>query len=175
MSTKTTEAARTTIRYALGCSPLGPVLVARSSTGICAVLFGEDDAALTDDLAGRFPGATLIPDATALADPLAAVLRRLDGHDAAPLPPLDMGGSAFQRRVWQALQEIPPGRTASYRDVAERIGAPHAQRAIARACGANRLAVLVPCHRVVRADGGLSGYRWGAARKRALLAREAGR
>ena len=165
----------TPIRYATGRCALGPVLVAQSESGVCAVLFADDAASLPADLAARFAGAALTADPAGLAPVLKAVVRCIDAAGDAGGLPLDTGGTPFQRRVWQALREIPAGRTASYAEVAARIGSPNAVRAVARACAANRLAVLVPCHRVVRADGGLSGYRWGAARKAALLAREAGR
>lgn len=161
-----------TIRYALGTGKFGRVLVARSAVGVCAVLFGDDDAALVADLGDRFAGVAIAPDAPALADDCDAVLSHIEKPKTAFDRTLDMGGTPFQRRVWRALCAIPAGRTASYADIAAQIGAPQAARAVARACAANRLAVLVPCHRVVRRDGGLSGYRWGAARKRALLAHE---
>lgn len=169
-------AANSPIRYATGRCTLGAILVARSGAGLCAVLFGDDDASLTADLAARFADTPMASDETALAPALETVVRLVDarGGDADDVA-LDMGGTPFQRRVWQVLRDIPVGQTASYADVAARIGAPKAVRAVARACAANRLAVLVPCHRVVRADGSLSGYRWGIARKAALLARESGR
>lgn len=164
------------IDYAIGDSAIGRLLVARSANGVCAVLPGDNDTGLVDNLAEQFRGARLRECNTGLGGVLAAVLRVVDGAagDAVDLP-LDMGGTDFQRRVWAALRTIPPGETVSYGGIAERIGAVRAVRAVARACAANRLAVLVPCHRVVRADGSLAGYRWGAARKRALLAREARR
>jgi AraC family transcriptional regulator, regulatory protein of adaptative response / methylated-DNA-[protein]-cysteine methyltransferase len=162
------------VRFAIGQSSLGAILVARSPAGVCAILLGDDPATLVRDLRDRFPAAE--PDAD---DPRlqrlvvrAAELMAVPGQDWEL--PLDMHGTPFQRRVWRALREIPAGQTVSYTDVARRIGAPRSVRAVAQACGANTLAVAVPCHRVVRRDGSLAGYRWGADRKRALLAREAG-
>jgi len=167
--------ADTELRFAVGQCSLGAILVARSEVGICAILLGDDPDALTRDLQDRFPQARLVGgDAT-----FEAWVARVVGFVEAPAIgldlPLDIRGTAFQQRVWQALQAIPPGETASYADVARRIGAPAATRAVAQACGANTLAVAIPCHRVVRRDGGLSGYRWGVERKRALLVREAQR
>ena len=161
------------LRFAIGASSLGLVLVARTEAGVCAVLLGDSAEQLTRDLQRRFPRARLLHGD---GEPLVARVVRLveDPRPAHDLP-LDLRGTAFQRRVWRALARIPAGRTASYADVARRIGAPAAARAVAQACGANALAVVIPCHRVVRADGALSGYRWGAQRKRALLEREARR
>ena len=163
------------IRYAVGRCSLGRVLVATAGRGVCAILLGDDPAALADDLRARFPRAAIAPADDSFAGVVAQVVQLVDdpagaaGH--APLP-LDIRGTAFQRRVWEALRAIPPGETAAYAEVAARIGAPGSARAVAAACGANRLAVAVPCHRVVAADGGLSGYRWGVERKRRLLHRE---
>ena len=167
-------AAGATIRYAIGTCSLGRVLAAQSGSGVCAVLFGEDDDALADDLRRRFTGAAIVADADGLVEILDEIVLFLDAPDGEFGRPLDMAGTEFQCRVWRALRSIPVGTTASYTDVASRIGAPKSARAVAHACAANPLAVVVPCHRVVRADGGLSGYRWGVERKRALLAREAG-
>jgi len=163
------------ICYAVGESSLGSVLVARRSGGICAILMGDDPDAVARELRGRFPGATLRGGHGPEFEKVAALAVGLvEGRaDAAELP-LDLPGTAFQRRVWQEVRRIPPGATASYADIAARIRAPKAVRAVAQACAANVMAVAVPCHRVVRGDGGLSGYRWGTERKRALLAREAG-
>lgn len=167
-----TSTPATALRFATGDTSLGPVLVATSGRGVCAILMGDDADALAHDLRRRFPKARLI-EGDAQAEALAA---RVAGAIEAPSRgldlPLDVGGTAFQRRVWEALREIPAGTTASYAEVARRIGAPGAARAVARACAANPVAVAVPCHRVVGSDGALSGYRWGAGRKRALLARE---
>jgi AraC family transcriptional regulator of adaptative response/methylated-DNA-[protein]-cysteine methyltransferase len=163
------------VRFAVGATSLGPVLVARGAGGVRAVLFGADRDELDRDLAARLPGAVLVEDGAALAGLVARVAALVDAPGRGPAlgAPLDPGGTAFQRRVWQALCEIPAGRTASYTDVAARVGAPRAVRAVARACAANPLAVVVPCHRVVARDGRPGGYRWGAERKRALLEREA--
>ena len=144
----------------------------RGTKGIAAILLGDDPDALARDLQERFPQATLIG---ADAD-YEAVIAKVVGFAEAPTVgldlPLDVRGTAFQQRVWQALREIPVGQTLSYTDVAERIGAPRATRAVAGACAANRLAIAIPCHRVVRNDGALSGYAWGVERKRQLLAIE---
>jgi len=163
------------IRYAVGESSLGSVLVAQSSGGICAILMGDDPEAVERELRGRFPGATLRGGyGPEFEKVIALAVGLVEGRAGAAVLPLDLRGTAFQRRVWQAVRRIPPGATASYADIAARIRAPKAVRAVAQACAANVLAVAVPCHRVVRGDGGLSGYRWGKERKRALLAREAG-
>jgi AraC family transcriptional regulator of adaptative response/methylated-DNA-[protein]-cysteine methyltransferase len=161
------------IRFAVGQCSLGAILVAATEKGVCAITFGEDADALLRDLQDRFPKAELLggePDFEALVARVVGLVEAPAlGHDL----PLDVRGTAFQQRVWQALRAIPPGRTASYADIAGAIGAPGASRAVAGACAANPLAVAIPCHRVVRQDGGISGYRWGVARKAALLRREA--
>ena len=173
MSTPTTNAADGAIRYATAPCALGLVLVAHSGRGVCAVLLGDDAEALRTELAGRFARADLVADEAGLAPVVARVVGLIEAP-AVPLDlPLDARGSAFQQRVWQALRTVPAGATASYADIARRIGSPQAVRAVARACAANAIAVAIPCHRVVHADGRLGGYRWGAARKQALLAREA--
>ncbi len=163
-----------TIRFALGECSLGAILVAATARGVCAVLLGDDPARLLRDLEDRFPNARLVGGDEVFEGLVAQVVGLIEspglGHDL----PLDLRGTAFQQRVWQALRDIPAGATGSYAEVATRIGAPRAARAVARACAANPVAVAIPCHRVVRQDGGLSGYRWGVERKRALLAREAG-
>jgi len=163
----------TEIRFAIGQCSLGAILVAASPRGICAILLGDDPDALARDLQDRFPKASLIGADAAFEATVARVVGLVEaprlGHDL----PLDVRGTAFQQRVWQALREIPAGQTASYAEVAQRIGAPTSMRAVAQACGANALAVAIPCHRVVRSDGALSGYRWGVERKRSLLDREA--
>jgi AraC family transcriptional regulator of adaptative response/methylated-DNA-[protein]-cysteine methyltransferase len=161
------------IRFAVGQCSLGAILVAATDKGVCAILLGDDASDLVRDLQDRFPRAHLIG-----ADPdFERLVALVIGFVEAPATgldlPLDVQGSAFQQRVWQALREIPAGATASYRQVAERIGSPAAVRAVARACASNTIAVAIPCHRVVRNDGTLSGYRWGIERKRALLEREA--
>jgi AraC family transcriptional regulator of adaptative response/methylated-DNA-[protein]-cysteine methyltransferase len=162
------------IRFAVGECSLGSILVARSERGVCAILLGDDPDALARDLQERFPRATLIGGDPGFEQLVAQVVGFIEAPRLGLDLPLDVQGTAFQQRVWQALREIPPGRTASYTDIARRIGAPAAVRAVAGACAANRLAVAIPCHRVVRNDGALSGYRWGVERKRALLEREAG-
>lgn len=160
------------IRFAVGQCSLGAILVAESDRGICAILLGDDPDALARDLQDRFPKAQLIGGDAAFERRVAQVVGLVE-HPALGLDlPLDVRGTAFQQRVWKTLREIPPGETASYADVATRIGAPKAVRAVAQACGANALAVAIPCHRVVRNDGALSGYRWGVERKKALLERE---
>ena len=163
-----------TIRYALGHCSLGHLLVAATERGVCAVLPGDDPAALRADLGARFPAAKLIESSSALAAQLKRIERHIDDPDPAAAADLalDMHGTAFQQGVWTALRKIPKGKTVSYTDIARNIGAPGSARAVAGACGANAIAVLVPCHRVVRSDGTLSGYRWGTDRKRRLLARE---
>jgi AraC family transcriptional regulator, regulatory protein of adaptative response / methylated-DNA-[protein]-cysteine methyltransferase len=161
------------IQFALGECSLGFVLVARSERGVCAILLGDDPDALARDLQGRFPRSTPAPDDAALERLLARVAGLVEAPGLGLDLPLDPRGTAFQRRVWEALREIPAGATATYTEIAGRIGAPDAVRAVAGACAANPLAVAIPCHRVLRSDGGLSGYRWGVERKRALLQREA--
>jgi AraC family transcriptional regulator of adaptative response/methylated-DNA-[protein]-cysteine methyltransferase len=161
------------IHFAVGECSLGSILVARSEQGVCAILLGDDPDALARDLERRFPRAVLIGGDPAFEEMVAKVVGFVEAPGTGLDLPLDVRGTAFQQRVWRALRDIPVGRTATYADVAKRIGAPTAVRAVAQACGANPLAVAIPCHRVIRNDGGLSGYRWGVERKRALLAREA--
>ena len=161
------------IRFAIGRCSLGEILVARSAQGVCAILLGDDADALARDLQDRFPNARLIGGDADFERTVAQVVGLVEQPALGLALPLDVRGTAFQQRVWQALQQIPVGRTASYAEIAQRIGAPQAVRAVAQACAANALAVAIPCHRVVRQDGQLSGYRWGVERKRALLAREA--
>lgn len=153
--------------------PLGRCLVAESKRGVCAVLPGESDALLYAELASLFPNARLHPGDEAFRQRVAQVFSHLDDHRQPFSLPLDLRGTAFQLQVWQALRQIPAGETRSYRQVAQSIGRPRAVRAVASACAANKLALVIPCHRVVREDGALSGYRWGTARKALLLAREA--
>jgi AraC family transcriptional regulator of adaptative response/methylated-DNA-[protein]-cysteine methyltransferase len=162
------------IRFAVGECSLGSILVAQSELGVCAILLGDEPDVLARNLQDRFPKATLIGGDPDFEQLVARVVGFIEAPGLGLDLPLDVRGTAFQRRVWQALQEIPVGTTASYSEIAERIGAPKSVRAVAQACGANRLAVAIPCHRVVRNDGALSGYRWGVERKRALLEREAG-
>lgn len=161
------------IRFAVGECSLGSILVAATERGVCAILLGDDPEALLRDLQDRFPRAALLGGEAGFEATVAAAVGLVEAPGRALSLPLDIGGTAFQQRVWDALRAIPPGRTASYTAVAAAIGRPAAMRAVAQACAANPLAVAIPCHRVVRSDGALSGYRWGIARKRALLDREA--
>lgn len=162
----------TTITFALGECALGSILVAQSERGICAVQLGDDSGSLLQELQDRFPRAELIGADKAFEKIIAQVIKFVETPAQGLNLPLDIRGTAFQQRVWQALTEIPPGTTASYTDIAQRIGAPKSFRAVAMACAANNLAVVIPCHRVVRNDGNLSGYRWGVERKRVLLSNE---
>ena len=161
------------IRFAIGACSLGAILVAVSARGVCAILLGDDPAALAHDLETRFPRAQLIGADAAFEQRVAQVVGLVEQPQRGARLPLDIRGTAFQQRVWKALAQIPAGKTASYGEIAQQIGAPRAVRAVAQACGANPLAVAIPCHRVVRTNGDLSGYRWGVERKRALLDREA--
>ena len=161
------------IRFASGVCSLGTVLVAATEKGVCAILLGDDAATLVRDLEERFPRATFVSGDGDFERTVARVVSFVEAPRMGLDLPLDVRGTVFQQRVWQALRGIPAGSRASYREIAERIGAPKAVRAVAQACAANRLAVAIPCHRVVRNDGALAGYRWGVARKRALLEREA--
>jgi len=165
--------ANTAIRFAVGECSLGSILVAASERGICSILLGDDADALLRDLQNQFPSAQLIGADPAFESAVATVVGLVETPGVGLKLPLDIRGTAFQQRVWQALRDIPAGSTVSYSEIAARIGAPKAVRAVAQACAANKLAVAIPCHRVVRNDGALSGYRWGVERKRALLAREA--
>jgi AraC family transcriptional regulator of adaptative response/methylated-DNA-[protein]-cysteine methyltransferase len=165
----------TDIRFALGETSLGSVLVAASDKGVCAILFGDDPAALAEDLQRRFPRARLHGADRSFEKWVARVVGFVEAPRLGLDLPLDIRGTVFQRRVWRALQEIPIGSTASYSEVARKVGAPGSARAVAQACASNLLAVAIPCHRVVRNDGGLSGYRWGVERKQKLLEREAAR
>ncbi|WP_395603329.1 bifunctional DNA-binding transcriptional regulator/O6-methylguanine-DNA methyltransferase Ada [Pseudomonas sp. B21128] len=160
------------IRFAVGQCSLGAILVAQSERGVCAILLGDDPHQLVCDLQDQFRKANLIGADAGFEQLIAKVVGFIEAPAIGLDLPLDVRGTAFQERVWQALREIPVGSTASYADVAQRIGAPTSMRAVAQACGANRLAVAIPCHRVVRSDGNLSGYRWGVERKRQLLERE---
>lgn len=162
------------IRFAIGECSLGSILVARSKRGVCAILLGDDPDALVRDLQDRFPRANLIGGDEGFEQLVAKVVGFIEAPALGLDLPLDVRGTAFQQRVWQALRKIPAGKTSSYADIAKRIGSPKSVRAVAQACAANTLAVAIPCHRVVRNDGALSGYRWGVERKRALLEREAG-
>jgi AraC family transcriptional regulator of adaptative response/methylated-DNA-[protein]-cysteine methyltransferase len=160
--------------HAIGRCSLGTVLVAATERGVAAIMFGDAPGALVKDLKGRFPKARWVDPAPGFADVVARVVRFVDDParaDGLGLP-LDIRGTAFQRRVWEALRAIPAGRTATYAEVAERLGMPRAVRAVANACGANKLAVAIPCHRVIGSDGRLTGYRWGVERKQRLLEKE---
>ena len=161
------------IRFAVGECSLGSILVAATDKGVCAILLGDEPGALVRDLEDRFPRAKLIGGDAGFEQWVAKVVGFVEAPALGLDLPLDVRGTAFQQRVWRALREIPAGSTASYTEIAERIGAPKAVRAVARACASNAIAVAIPCHRVVRTDGALSGYRWGVERKRALLEREA--
>jgi AraC family transcriptional regulator of adaptative response/methylated-DNA-[protein]-cysteine methyltransferase len=160
------------IRFAVGECSLGAILVAATAKGVCAIQFGDDPEALVRALQDRFPKAQLLGGDQAFERLVAKVVGFVEAPAQGLDLPLDIRGTAFQQRVWKAIRDIPAGATASYRDLAKRLGAPKAVRAVAQACAANAIAVAIPCHRVVRTDGSTSGYRWGVARKRALLARE---
>lgn len=161
------------IMFALGQCALGAILVARSDKGVCAISLGDDPEVLLRELQDRFPNALLVGGDAAFEQLVARVVGLVEAPNSGFDLPMDVRGTAFQQRVWHALRQIPAGRTASYAQIAEAIGAPRSVRAVAGACAANTLAVAIPCHRVVRSDGALSGYRWGVARKRELLEREA--
>lgn len=161
------------IRFAIAESSLGAILIASSDKGVVSILLGDDADALAQDLQDRFPKARLVGGDADYDRFVARVVGLVEAPGLGLDLPLDVRGTAFQQRVWQALREIPAGRTASYREIAERIGSPTAIRAVAGACAANNIAIAIPCHRVVRTDGSLSGYAWGVDRKSALLQREA--
>lgn len=162
------------IRFAVGETSLGAILVAMTGRGVCAILLGDDPDALIDELTELFPGARLEGGDESFDRHVALVVGLVENPQTG-LPvdlPLDIAGTAFQEKVWQALLAIPPGTTATYSDIARSIGAPQAVRAVASACARNKIAVAIPCHRVVRSDGSPSGYRWGVERKKVLLSRE---
>lgn len=160
------------ICFAVGECSLGSILVARTNKGVCAILMGDDPDALARDLQDRFPRGRLIGGNAGFEKLAAKVIGFVEAPGLGLDLPLDIRGTVFQQRVWQALREIPTGSTTSYAEIAKRIGAPKSVRAVASACAANPIAVAIPCHRVVRNDGAIAGYRWGVARKRALLERE---
>jgi AraC family transcriptional regulator of adaptative response/methylated-DNA-[protein]-cysteine methyltransferase len=160
------------VKFAVGSCFLGNVLVAASERGVCAIFLGDDPESLLRELQDRFSRAELLPGDGRFNTWVSQVVGFIDGSLAELKLPFDVQGTVFQKRVWQALTEIPVGSTASYLEIAERLGDPKSARAVAGACAANPLAVAIPCHRVVRTDGSLSGYRWGVERKRALLERE---
>ncbi len=161
------------IYFALAVCSLGTLLVAQSPIGVCAILLGDDPEQLLNNLQDKFPNAELIGGNDDFEQLVAQVVGFIEAPEIGLNLPLDIQGTAFQQRVWQALRNIPVGETKSYSDIAEKIGQPSAVRAVANACGANMLAVAIPCHRVVRSNGDLSGYRWGIDRKQALLLKEA--
>jgi AraC family transcriptional regulator of adaptative response/methylated-DNA-[protein]-cysteine methyltransferase len=161
------------IRFAVGQSSLGAILVASSDKGVASILIGDDPDGLVRDLQDRFPKARLVGGDKEYESMVALVVSFVEAPRIGLNLPLDVRGTAFQRRVWQALQDIPVGQTCTYSEIARRIGAPKSVRAVASACAANNIAVAIPCHRVVRNDGALSGYAWGVERKRELVAREA--
>jgi AraC family transcriptional regulator of adaptative response/methylated-DNA-[protein]-cysteine methyltransferase len=160
------------LHYAIGQCSLGFVLIARAERGVCAVLLGDDPESVTSELEKRFALTPLLRRDEELAECLSQVVGLIEAPGRPLDLLLDLRGSTFQQRVWQALREIPVGTTTTYSEVASRIGAPKAVRAVARACATNPLALLVPCHRVIGKNGGLTGYRWGVERKRMLLERE---
>lgn len=162
----------TEIRFAVGQCSLGAILVASTSVGICSIMLGDDAETLVQSLQDAFPRASLLGGDAEFEQLVARVVGFIEIPQASLDLPLDIRGTVFQQRVWQALSSIPPGTTMTYADLAQRIGAPKAIRAVASACASNKLAVAIPCHRVVRTDGSLSGYRWGIERKQALLERE---
>jgi AraC family transcriptional regulator of adaptative response/methylated-DNA-[protein]-cysteine methyltransferase len=162
------------IRFAVGESSLGAILIACSAKGVVSILLGDDPGRLIEDLQIRFPKARLIGDDQAYDSLIARVVAFVDSPALGLDLPLDIRGTAFQQRVWQALQQIPPGQTVSYTEIARKIGAPKAVRAVAGACAANNIGLAIPCHRVVRNDGAISGYAWGIDRKQKLIAREQG-
>jgi AraC family transcriptional regulator of adaptative response/methylated-DNA-[protein]-cysteine methyltransferase len=161
------------IRFAVGETSLGAVLVAATDKGVCAIMLGEDPDVLARELQDRFPRADLVGGDPAFERTVAEVVGIVEAPGQRLDLPLDIRGTAFQERVWKALRAIPPGKTATYAEIARAVGRPKAARAVAQACAANPLAIAIPCHRVVRMDGDLSGYRWGVERKRELIAREA--
>jgi len=161
------------IKFAIGEASLGAVLVAATAKGVCAIMLGDDPDALAHQLQDRFPRAELVGGDEDFERMVAAVVGLVEAPGRSLDLPLDIRGTAFQERVWRALRAIPPGATATYAEIAKAVGQPKAVRAVAQACAANPLAVAIPCHRVVRSDGDLSGYRWGVERKRKLLDREA--
>jgi len=163
------------IKYAVGRSSLATFVVATSATGVCAILMGDEPASLIRNLDERFPNARIVEAQGDLGSLVDRVARFIDSPHVGLDAPLDARGTEFQRRGWRALRKVPVGATVTYTDIAAEIGAPRSVRAVAQACGANPIAVAIPCHRVVRSDGGLSGYRWGVERKHALLVREGAR
>ena len=172
MNTQHEDSVSERIGYSTGHSTLDRVLVAQSAVGVCAILLGDNDDALTMELRAAFPHARieLDPDVAPLVQ---RVIQLIDKPGEPVELALDIRGSAFEQLVWKALKEIEPGTTASYGEIARKVGDPRLSREVAEACASNPLAVAIPCHRVIKKDGSLSGYRWGFKRKRALLKREA--
>ena len=168
--TPTRKTALQPINFTVGTCTLGLVLVASSSQGVCAILLGSKEASLVRQLRCIFPEATLEEQTNELDEMLNRVVQFIETPTAALVLPLETRGTPFQRQVWQALREIPPGQTATYQEIALKLGS--TAQEIGEACAANTLAVVIPCHRVIRSDGGLAGYRWGVNRKRLLLQRE---
>jgi len=166
------QATADVLSYAVVDCELGKVLVARSVKGVCAILLGDDAAALVEDLAGRFPKSTLVPGEALVKGDLAKVLRYIANPSEGLQLTLDMRGTPFQRRVWEKLRTIPAGRTVSYTELARWVSPLSHPRAVATACAANPIALAIPCHRVRRSDGSLAGYRWGLERKRTLIEKE---
>ncbi|WP_083781423.1 methylated-DNA--[protein]-cysteine S-methyltransferase [Nitrosococcus watsonii] len=166
------DCTNTEIHFAIGECSLGAILIAQSNRGICAIFMDDDPEKLARDLKELFPHAILISGDAPFEQFIAKIVAFVEAPGISLNLPLDIRGTAFQQRVWQALRTIPAGSTVSYTDIAKRIGALKSVRAVARACAANTLAVAIPCHRVVRSNGSLAGYRWGLERKRALLEKE---
>jgi O-6-methylguanine DNA methyltransferase len=167
------EIAVNEIMFSIATSGLGEILVARSANGVCAILIGSDRDELEGDLARRFPGSRLIASEISLRNDVEEIIRFTENPTKVPNITLDMRGTAFQKRVWEALRTIPSGTTISYTQLAALLNEPNSARAVASACAANAIALAVPCHRIVRGDGELSGYRWGVERKRQLINIEA--
>ena len=160
------------IQFSIVSSPLGRLLAAYTEHGVCSVALGDDDRKLERTFRGEFPNAVIHPAGAVIHEWIAAIVKSLDGERPSAAIPVDAHGTAFQHRVWNALQQIPRGTTLSYSEVAKQIGQPSAVRAVARACATNPVALVIPCHRVIREDGELGGYRWGIERKELLLERE---
>jgi AraC family transcriptional regulator of adaptative response/methylated-DNA-[protein]-cysteine methyltransferase len=161
------------IQFGVVASPLGRLLVAYTEKGVCSVKIGDDDRALEREFRADFPNAEIHVAGRAIHDWISSIVRSLEGDHSSAAIPVDIQGTAFQWRVWNALQRIPRGTTLSYSELAKQIGQPSATRAVARACATNPVALLIPCHRIVREDGELGGYRWGIERKKQLLQQEA--
>ena len=170
--TPTTSRASEAIHFATGQSTLGAILVAATESGICAIFLGDDPERLVRDLQDAFPNVEITGGSEAVDAMVAQVVAFVEQPARGLVLPLDIRGTAFQRQVWESLQAVPPGMTASYTEIARRMGQPKSVRAVATACAANKIAVAIPCHRVVRTNGSLSGYRWGIERKAELLQRE---